>query len=202
MTVRAASPHDIDTIVAIHLRAFPDFFLSSLGPAFLACYYRSVMAAPDGLLLGHYADDTGILTGFCAATARSRGFHRRLVRTHFIRYAFISLRLLFTRSPALLRLIRNMSKSKSKEIEKQECAELLSIATCPRIQKKGTGSALLEALGAELLNRGCGVVTLTTDVNDNAAALGFYRKNGFEISHTFVAYPNRPMYLLTKRLAP
>ena len=34
---------DIDTVVKIHIAAFPDFFLTQLGSAFLKFYYKSVL---------------------------------------------------------------------------------------------------------------------------------------------------------------
>lgn len=200
MSVRTARPQDIDAIVEVHLHAFPRFFLSSLGPGFLACYYRSVMAAPDGLLLGYYDGDSGELTAFCAATTHSRGFHWRLVKARFLTYALISLKLLFTRLKALLRLAYNMSKSGDSGEDRQDYAELLSIASHPKTQKRGAGTALLVALKEELVTHGCSELSLTTDAVENDATLAFYRKNGFEVTSAFTTYPNRRMFRMTTRL--
>ncbi|MDQ0289867.1 GNAT family N-acetyltransferase [Oligosphaera ethanolica] len=200
MPVRPALAKDIETIVDVHLQAFPHFFLSSLGPEFLACYYHSVMTAPDGLLLTSFDGDSGKVTAFCAATTLSRGFHRRLVKARFVTYVLISLRLLFTRPRALLRLAYNMSKTGDTDGDRQDYAELLSIASHPHAQKRGAGTALLTELKSELARRGCGVLSLTTDAEGNEATLAFYRKNGFDITNTFVAYPKRRMFRMATRL--
>jgi ribosomal protein S18 acetylase RimI-like enzyme len=49
-----------------------------------------------------------------------------------------------------------------------------------RIEKKGIGSALIEAVQKQAISRGCSRVWLIT-TNDNIEALRFYQKRGFEL---------------------
>ena len=51
--VREISIKDINVLVAIHKRAFPDFFLTSLGDRFLLLYYKTVKKNNQGILLGY-----------------------------------------------------------------------------------------------------------------------------------------------------
>ena len=49
--VKKAQEKDIPDIVVIHIKAFPDFFLTTVGEGFLKLYYKSVMNSSDGVLL-------------------------------------------------------------------------------------------------------------------------------------------------------
>ena len=51
MAIRDARPEDIPTVVAVHLASFPGFFLSFLGPKFLALLYEGLIADPQGLVM-------------------------------------------------------------------------------------------------------------------------------------------------------
>lgn len=55
--VREISIKDINVLVAIHKRAFPDFFLTSLGDRFLLLYYKTVKKNNQGILLGYYREE-------------------------------------------------------------------------------------------------------------------------------------------------
>lgn len=50
--VREISIKDINVLVAIHKRAFPDFFLTSLGDRFLLLYYKTVKKIIKGFFWG------------------------------------------------------------------------------------------------------------------------------------------------------
>ena len=55
--VREISIKDINVLVAIHKRAFPDFFLTSLGDRFLLLYYKTVKKNNQGILLGYNREE-------------------------------------------------------------------------------------------------------------------------------------------------
>lgn len=107
--------------------------------------------------------------------------------------------LLFTKSKALLRLAKNLTK-KGSVTDKGDYAELMSIAVDKKIQNIGAGKAMIDYLEETLRRRGIMRLSLTTDHDDNEATLAFYTKRGFKSMYEFITYPNRKMYRLIKEL--
>ncbi len=198
ITIRKATNDDLVAIVAIHEKAFPNFFLTTLGSGFLKLYYSSVMKHDDGILLVCNNEDRVI--GFCAGTLLSSGFNTRLIKANFWVYMMTSLRLVFTRPKSLLHLMKNMSKEESSQGDDGQYAELLSIGVDPTVQRSGGGTAMLKALEEEVKTRGGKKLSLTTDFNDNEKAIAFYKSLGYEPWYDFVTYPNRRMYRMIKEM--
>jgi len=48
LTVRRMTNDDVPQVVRIHLRSFPAFFLSFLGPRFLTLFYEELLTDPSG----------------------------------------------------------------------------------------------------------------------------------------------------------
>lgn len=186
---------DIETVVKVHNSAFKGFFLTELGPDFLKLYYHSVAKAPDGILIGAYHNDR--LVGFCAACTECSGFNTRLIKNNIIGFGLTSLKLLFTRPKALLRLSKNMTKKGSVE-DDGHYAELMSIAVNKEIQNSGAGKAMIDCLEKTLKQRNVARLSLTTDKLNNDNTLAFYTKRGFQQMYVFTAYPDRIMYRLIK----
>lgn len=186
---------DIDALVKVHNSAFKGFFLTELGPDFLKIYYHSVAKAPDGILIGTYHNDR--LIGFCAACTECSGFNTRLIKSNIIRFGLISLKLLFTRPKALIRLSKNLTKKGSVE-DDGHYAELMSIAVDKEIQNSGAGKAMMDCLEKTLKQSKVARLSLTTDKLNNDSTLAFYEKRGFRQMYVFTAYPDRVMYRLIK----
>ena len=198
ITVQEAKKHDIDAIVRIHEQAFPSFFLTKLGSAFLRLYYKSVMDHSDGVLLVCKKDDVPI--GLCAGTVLSAGFNKRLIKANFFQYGIESLKLLFSKPKSLIRLMKNMSKEDSSVGDNGEYAELLSIAVDPTVQRSGAGKTMLLDLENEIKKKGGEKLSLTTDFENNEKAIGFYKSLGYNEWYDFTTYPNRRMWRLIKNL--
>ncbi len=51
--LRVFQKSDVDQVVDLHVKCFPGFFLSSLGPRFLWLFYSGLVQSPDkiGLVL-------------------------------------------------------------------------------------------------------------------------------------------------------
>ena len=192
-----AQEKDIADIVAIHIKAFPDFFLTTLGEGFLKLYYRSVLRSSDGVLLVGQAD--GETTGFCAGTMLSAGFNKRLIKNHFMGYVGQGTKLLFTHPLRIWHLFKNMTKENADVGDKGDYAELLSIGVDPNKQGGGVGKKMLIALEEEVNRRGGTKLSLTTDYVNNEKAIGFYHSLGYEVWYDFVTYPNRRMYRMIKQ---
>jgi ribosomal protein S18 acetylase RimI-like enzyme len=198
MQIKKVLKEDIPLIVEVHKNSFKGFFLTELGDHFLALYYDSIRENKKGILLGYY--DEGELFGFCAATTFSKGFNAQLVKKNLLRFLLIGMRLLLTRIPSLIRLFKNFSKKSSSINDTGEYAELLSIGVSDKKQGLGIGKKLLIELEKEMQLKNCSRLSLTTDYYNNDKAIRFYKGLGYEIYYDFIAYPNRKMYRMIKKL--
>ena len=196
--IRKATINDRDIVVKIHEKAFPNFFLTSLGADFLKLFYTSVMNHKDGALL--VCENEERVIGFCAGTMLSSGFNKKLIKVNLWTYMMASLKLVFTRPMSLVHLMKNMSKEESGHGDDGQYAELLSIGVDPTVQRSGGGTAMLNALEEDVKSRGGKKLSLTTDFYDNEKAIGFYKSLGYEPWYDFVTYPNRRMYRMIKAL--
>ena len=199
MEIKKILKEDLDEVVEVHKASFKGFFLTELGDHFLKVYYDCVRKDERGTLIGFY--DEGQLYGFCAATKLSKGFNTHLVKKNIFRFSLIGIRLLLTKIPSLARLFKNMSKTNSIIKDEGNYAELLSIGVSDKKQGQGIGKKLLIELEKEMKLKGCSDLSLTTDYNDNEKAIGFYKGLGYVIFYDFIAYPNRKMYRMIKKIA-
>lgn len=197
--IRKATPKDVGDIVAIHQQAFKDFFLTSLGEKFLKLYYSAFIESSDGVV--YCALNNNDVVGFSACSYVSKGFNTTLIKKNLIKFGMESLRLLFTKPKALVRLAKNLNKeSKDATIEDNgEYAELYSIAVYPLCQGGGYGRKLLTATeeDVKVYNN---QVSLTTDYYNNDKTMAFYRTLGYEEFYDFITFPNRRMWRLIKKL--
>jgi len=198
IAIQKATKNDIEAIVRVHEAAFPDFFLTQLGTAFLRLYYKSVMNHQYGVLLVCKMD--GATIGLCAGTVLSAGFNTQLIKANIFEFGIESMKILFTKPKALIHLMKNMSKEDSSVGDNGEYAELLSIAVDPKVQRSGAGKAMLLELEKVIKGKGGERLSLTTDYEDNDKAVSFYKSLGYEPWYDFVTYPNRRMYRLIKQL--
>jgi len=198
MEIRKILKEDLNEVVNVHKASFRGFFLTELGDHFLNVYYDCVRKDNRGTVMGFY--DEGQLWGFCAATTISRGFNSHLVKANIFRFSLIGIRLLLTRIPSLVRLFKNFSKTNSAIQDEGEYAELLSIGVSDKKQGQGIGKKLLVQLENEMKLKGCSELSLTTDYNNNEKAIQFYKGLGYNIYYDFIAYPNRKMYRMIKKL--
>lgn len=197
ITIEQADLKDIKTIVDIHIDAFKDFFLSSLGKDFLELYYSCFIKNSKAVVLVAKSDNE--IIGFAAATSVSKGFNTSLVKENLFSFALISVKLLFTKPHALLRLARNLSKTSDNGKFNDNYAELFSIGVLPAGQGKGIGKMMLGSVEDNLRNTGVERLSLTTDYYNNTA-VPFYQSMGYTVLYDFIAYPERRMYRFIKDL--
>lgn len=189
---------NVDTIVSIHQQAFPDFFLTKLGKDFLLMYYKSMCKCDRAITL--CAMEDGEVIGFSTTALKSAGFNTKLIKENLSSFIWEAVKLLLSNPMALIYLIKNMSKKNSSIDDMGDYAELFSIGVSPSCQGKGVGSMLLAETERIVSEKGVRMISLTTDKENNATAISFYKRNGYETMYEFIAFPNRPMYRFKKTI--
>ncbi len=197
--IKAEGSHVLD-IVRVHEKAFEKFFLTSLGTNFLRLYYSSSLQNKKTILLISVDKKNNIL-GFAMGTILSKGFHKELIKENFLKFVYQGLIILLNKPHHIIRLFNNLNKNQSNlEQDDKNYGELLSIGVSPEFKGMGVGKELVEEFEKNLKKRKCNTISLTTDYYNNDYAVSFYKKNGYRELYDFIAYPNRKMYKLIKKL--
>lgn len=189
---------DVPQIVNIHMNTFEGFFLTSLGRTFLSFYYNAFINSKDSIVLCSVVDNK--VCGFAAATKQCKGYNLNLIKSNLIKFIWLSLRLLFVKPSALIRLVKNLSKKSDIVEDAEDYAELYSIGIADNVQGKGVGKKLLTAIEDNMRGEGVEKISLTTDFYNNDSAVAFYRTMGYQTLYEFTSYPNRKMYRFIKFL--
>jgi ribosomal protein S18 acetylase RimI-like enzyme len=106
---------DLDGVVAIHRAAFPNFFLSFLGPRFLRVFYGFIVSEGIGIV----ALEDGKLAGFVAGVSEPRSFYRRLVRRRFAQLALAITPTVLRHPSTLARVVRRARQRTSVDPEER-----------------------------------------------------------------------------------
>jgi len=181
-------------IVAAHLAAFPGFFLTEMGGAFLAEYYQAILEYDRGLIL--VARRENQVAGFVAGYLNPDAFFCFL-RRRWIRFVWPVVWGL-VRGPRLLpRLLGNVKRTgrawEGDATPQRELCELASLAVIPAQAGAGLGEALLHQFTGRVSRMGAVRLVLTTDARANEAVNRFYIRRGFKLVDRFQAPGNRLM---------
>ena len=84
-TIRRAVNVDLESIVKIHISAFPGFFLTKMGERFLKLYYYGYLEREETLLVA--INSSNDLIGFVAGLKDSEGYYRYL-KKHWYKFVF------------------------------------------------------------------------------------------------------------------
>ena len=198
MIIRKAKIEDVNDIIGIHCSAFRGFFLTSLGPQFLKFYYTCFIKSDETVTM--VAENEGKILGFSASTKVCKGFNSRLIKSNLFDFSLLSFKMIFNKSTALLRLVKNITKKGDSVEDNENYAELYSIGVSKGVQGMGVGKKLLAESEKVMKEEGVERVSLTTDYYNNEQAMSFYHSMGYEILYEFMAYPSRKMYRLIKIL--
>jgi ribosomal protein S18 acetylase RimI-like enzyme len=196
--VRPMRAEDVPAVVDVHLRAFPGFFLSFLGPRFLTLLYRSAVELDEIALV---ADVGRCVTGFVMGTARPRGFFRELLRAHLLEFGIAALPAIARQPRVALRVARAVKKPSDAQ-KPPGTATLLSLAVDPELQMRGQGRLLVRAFIDESRSRDAVRVDLTTDKYGNDAVNSFYLAMGFRLDREITTPEGRALYEYVLDLGP
>lgn len=182
----------IGQVVDVHILAFPDFFLTFLGPRFLAEFYKSFTYNPDGI--GFVAEDTatGKVLGVVVGPLIPGGYFKKLLIRRWWAFCVASIFAVVKKPSVAGRLFRAMFY-RGDAPAGPDRSLLSSIAVDPRIQKQGLGKALVQAWVDEVRRRGGTSCYLTTDAENNDAVNHFYQSLGWKLEASWSTPQGRPM---------
>lgn len=198
MIYRTVKKNEFDSLAKLHLKAFDDFFLTTLGYGFLKTYYCASLKTKDSIAVCAVNNKNEIV-GFSIGCLKSKGFHKKLILNNFLKFSVQAAKILITKPKAIIRLMNNLEKE-SNQNDDGNYSELLSIAVSPDCKGLGIGKELIKAFELEAILKGSNRIALTTDFNLNDDVIAFYKKTGYEVFYEFITYPNRKMYKLIKEL--
>jgi ribosomal protein S18 acetylase RimI-like enzyme len=169
----------LNAVARLHLRAFPGFFLSRMGVAFVSEYYRAVTQYERGVLV--LAVDGDHILGFAAGFAEPQLFYRSL-KLKWYRFVMPVLGAVLRQPVLIWKVVERAGRTRSLERDPRghrAVCELSSLAVAPELHGRGFGRILVErfAEDAKLLN--ALEVRLTTDGENNDRVNQFYQSLGF-----------------------
>ena len=198
--VRAATPADLERIVAVHKAAFAGFFLTSLGDRFLRSLYGGYLQHPSGVLL--VATDgapDGRITGFVAGTTDPPAFYGWLRRSRGPAMAVAAIPALVRRPLMVGRRLVAAVRYRGEEARPiPDGALLASIGVDPATSGQGAGAALVEAFVGRAAEAGRSVTYCSTDAADNERVLAFYGRLGFHEAERIRRGDGRAMVVLIR----
>jgi ribosomal protein S18 acetylase RimI-like enzyme len=176
MNIQVLTSLDSLEIASLHQRAFPKFFLTSLGLHFLSVFYDSVLSDPNGIGVGVFEDQR--LVGFAIGTYKKANFYTSVLKKNSINLLFSCLTVLIKRPRNIIRLFNALVTKETEEAYISNNASLLSICTDPQFNNRGIGKEILKAF-EEIAFLKASSISLTTDAFDNDSVNTFYRKSGY-----------------------
>ena len=187
--VRPLKPVDIAEAVELHMAAFPDFFLTFLGPSFLRLLYGFYAADEKAVALA--GETHGQVIATLLGTNRPQNFYKRMAQRHFTSFAWACLKPLLRRPAIFWRLLRALLYRGDPPMVSQNGALLASICVEPDSQGTGIGKKMLMAFEREMWSRNADFVYLLTDRDENLAVQSFYMNNGWSFESEFTTPEGR-----------
>jgi len=198
---RFATESDISQVVEVHIQAFPGFFLTTLGPAFLRAMYRAFLLNAGTIFV--VDEIKGKIQGFAVGLAQASGSDARMaLRARPPMALALVPALLRNPLPVARRIAGQLISSGGQPEAACDSAVLRSIGVLPEAKGGGSAGRLLEAFERMAGERGASTIALTTDAEGNERAIAFYQKNGYAVYREFLQHGFRRMLLMVKQLNP
>ena len=186
----ASEQGSIRKLSRLHVRAFPDFFLTQLGVSFLDALYKGYLSDErSGIIV---AENNGKLVGFIAYSYDYPNFYKGLIKNHLFRFAFCSLGAAI-RHPSFIKRLLGAFKKSDSVVKSEKYVELASICVDPKMGKHGIGSKLIDHLKGMVDFDKYAYINLETDAVNNDDVNRFYVKNGFKLARSYFSSEGRKM---------
>lgn len=191
LSLRTVHTDDAAALAVLHRDAFPDFFLSSLGTAFLRQFYLG-FAHDDSAISTVAQTANGEIVGSIVGTTEPAGFFSRLLKSRILQFGLLSARESIRRPRIVPRLVRAVTY-RGDAGTPIEGALLSSICVRKDQQGQGTGKKMMEAWTASAASAGASTAYLTTDAEGNEAVNAFYQRLGWTLESTYKTPEGRRM---------
>lgn len=181
----------IPRIVRLHMKAFPDFFLTKLGKGFLTTLYQGYLEDKNsGIIVAE--DEKGRLLGFIAYSRDYSSFYKGLIKHHLFEFG-ISAAGAAMRHPSFTKRLLGAFKKSDDVVKKDAYVELASIAVNPKAGGRGVGTKLIDYLKEITDFNKYAFISLETDAIGNDSVNEFYKKNGFVLDRSYTTAEGRKM---------
>ena len=191
---------DVRPLANLHRRAFPHFFLSSLGEPFLVQFYRGFVSDPSAVCVVA-KDEADHLLGGVVGTVEPTRLFRRMLRRQWPGFVTASLSSIW-RTPAATPRLLAAVRYRGGVNKDTTNALLSSICVEPALQGTGVGRHLIDEWTRRMRRRGVTGASLTTDALDNDVVNAFYLAGGWRVSERFTTAQGRQMHRYTITLDP
>lgn len=194
--IEPVSRENLAGLVACHVRCFPRYFLSNLGPRFLMVFYLDFLESPMGLGFVAVDDATGQVMGFVVGNLGDPSFYAWCQKRNRAKKILLvlarllcSIRLWAQLPPRVVRVLRLLLKRPRRRPDPRAQAEdpaqealvrysVASVGVLPEARQKGIARELICAFGQACRTRGASALTLSVFFG-NTQARRFYEKTGW-----------------------
>jgi ribosomal protein S18 acetylase RimI-like enzyme len=176
LVLRTGTYSDADTAASLHAKQIGEGFLSFLGPAFLRRLYRRVVLVPQSFLL--VVEDGSTTVGFLAGSTDVAALYRTFLWRDAPAAALACSGRLLRSWRRVIETLRHGAGSSG------ESAELLALAIEPAARGRGAGTQLVEQFLSEVRRRRLDAAHVVVSAA-NEAAVGLYRRAGFDVVDRF-----------------
>ncbi|MGP9707030.1 GNAT family N-acetyltransferase [Brachybacterium sp. AOP24-D1-21] len=191
LTIRPVRADDAAALAVLHQNAFPEFFLSSLGTAFLKQFYLG-FASDNAAISTVAVNDSGEIVGTIVGTTEPAGFFSRLLKRRLLQFGLLSVKDSLRRPRIIPRLLRAVTY-RGDAGSPIDGALLSSICVRSDQQGKGTGTHMMTEWTAAAAAAGARAAYLTTDADSNDGVNHFYQELGWVLESTYATPEGRRM---------
>ena len=183
----------IEEVVDIHIRTFPGFFLTFLGPRFLRVFYSSLVNEPEGIGFVAKDSETEQIVGIVSGVITPQGFFKRLFKRRWLAFGLASIDAVFRRPTIVLRLFSALFFRGEPPEEAHKRSLLCSIAVLPEARGHKIGRNLMDRWLEEIKRCGSIGAYLKTDRENNDSVNRFYLNYGWKLESIFQTSQGRSM---------
>ncbi|MDA9757474.1 GNAT family N-acetyltransferase [Pseudomonadota bacterium] len=193
--LRDANTKDLEDIANVHLKEFPNSFLSQLERKFLVFFYKYFIESHLGFI--KIVEENHFVVGFAAGTNKPKEFYSKFKKEYFFR-VFCILFPVFLKKPNIFigRIFEFLTYSGSQKKVFNNYSLLSSIAVLKEHRKDKNSLKLLSFFIKGCKELGSDGIYLTTDIKDNESVISFYEKNNFKIKEIFRQKSGRKLYTM------
>ena len=189
--IRFVKKEDINRIVEIHIRAFPGFFLTSLGNDFLKKYYNYILEYEKSIFL--IVEEDGLSVGFVAGFLDPRFFYS-ILKNQKLSLGISILKIFFKKPWIIFQILQRYKQLVKFQTQRENnSVELASLAVDPDYSGRGLGKLLIKKFLEVSKEKAATFVYLTTDTFNNEKVNNFYKNLGFKLYKMFSTPSGRIM---------